>query len=283
MFSAIRHRAATLNTELLWPRSEKYRRKPVAEGVLVRAEDIVVEFGGIRAVDGVSIEIFGGEIAGLIGPNGAGKTSLLNVISGFYKPVRGRVYFMEEDITKLPPHERAKLGIARTFQHSELFKHMTVVENIMAGLEAWRPYSTIEAAIWWGRARAWEEYAREKAELIIDLLDLHHYRNHVVASLPPGIQKRVDLARALVQEPKVVLMDEPMAGLSREEKEDLARAIIEINETQGVSFLLVEHDLEVVMDLCERVIVMDSGRVIAHGRPEEVASDPRVIEAYMGG
>jgi branched-chain amino acid transport system ATP-binding protein len=266
----------------VWPSSKLYQHKPTIGNVILEAHDIVVEFGGIRAVDGASIVLRRGELVGLIGPNGAGKTSLLNVISGFYKPVRGRVIYKGMDITKLPPHERAKLGIARTFQHSELFKHMTVIENIMVGLEPWRKYTVFEAAIWLGRAKSWEEWAMERAELIVDLLDLHQYRDKVVGSLPPGIQKRVDLARALVQNPEVVLMDEPMAGLSREEKEDLARAIVEVNETQGVTFLLVEHDLEAVMDLCSRVIVMDSGRIIAEGTPEEVASNPRVIAAYMG-
>jgi len=268
----------------LWEESSTYREKPrgEAEYILV-VEDVRVEFGGIVAVDGAGFRLRPGEIIAVIGPNGAGKTSLLNVVSGFYKPKRGRVVFMGRDITGLPPHERARLGLARTFQHSELFKHMTVVENIMAGLEPWRRYSLVEAALWLGRVRRWEEWAREVAERMIDLLELHEYRERIVEGLPPGVQKRVDLARALAQSPKAVLMDEPMAGLSREEKEDLARAIVEVNETRGVSFVLVEHDLEVVMDLCDWVVVMDSGRVIAEGRPEEVAHNPKVVEAYIGG
>jgi len=268
--------------ERLWPPSSRYKPVEASGGAVLEARSIVVEFGGVKAVNGASIRVGRHEIVGLIGPNGAGKTTLLNVLSGFYRPKEGRVYYMGRDITGLPPHARARLGIARTFQHSELFKHMTVVENIMVNLEPWRPYTVLDAALWLGRARRWEVWARERAEEVIELLDLHRYRDRIVGSLPPGIQKRVDLARALVQEPRIVLMDEPMAGLSREEKEDIARAIIEVYETSETSFLLVEHDLEVVMDLCEKVFVMDYGRVIAEGRPEEVANDPRVIEAYIG-
>ncbi len=268
--------------ELIWPSSDIYKKRPEYGDTILEAKNIVVEFGAIKAVDRASISIRKGSIIGLIGPNGAGKTSLLNVISGFYKPKEGVVIFKGIDITKLPIHLRARLGIARTFQHMELFKHMTVIENIMVGLEPWRRYKHLESMIWIGRARRWEEEAMEKAEIVIDLLDLHEYRDKVVGGLPPGVQKRVDFARALVQEPELILMDEPMAGLTREEKEDIARAIIEVYETRGTTFLLVEHDLEAIMDLCERVIAMDSGRVIAEGTPEEIASNPQVIAAYMG-
>lgn len=289
MFSPTSASSVKISMELvdylnLWEPGQKYARKPLlaSEHVLV-AENIRVEFGGIVAVDNAGFTLAPGEILALIGPNGAGKTSLLNVVSGFYKPKHGRVIFMGRDITHEPPHVRAKMGLARTFQHGELFGHMTVLENIMSGLEPWRNYNVFNAALWDKKTREWEEWARWKAEHIIDLLELHRYRDRIVEGLPPGIQKRVDLARALAQSPKAVLMDEPMAGLSREEKEDLARAIVEVNETEGISFVLVEHDLEVVMDLCDRVVAMESGRVISVGRPEEVARDPKVVEAYLGG
>ncbi len=266
----------------VWDRSELYQEKRIEREDLLRTEHILVEFGGIKAVDDVSIKVERGEILGIIGPNGAGKTSLLNVISGFYKPKHGKVYFKNKDITRLPPHERVKLGISRTFQHSELFMGMTVIENIMVGLHPWIKAGVFSYSLWTPNAVKWEEWAREKAEHVIDLLDLHEYRYHIVGSLPPGVQKRVDLARALVQNPEIVLMDEPMAGLTREEKEDLVRAIIEVHETRNTTFVLVEHDLEVVTDVCDRLIVMDFGKVIAEGSPSEVVNNPLVIRAYLG-
>ncbi|MEB3861793.1 MAG: ABC transporter ATP-binding protein [Desulfurococcales archaeon] len=266
----------------VWDKGELYKKRPVKPETLVRTEHILVEFGGIRAVDDVSISVRRGEILGIIGPNGAGKTSLLNVISGFYKPKHGRVYYKGRDITRLPPHERVKLGISRTFQHSELFMGMNVIENIMVGLHPWARGNPLTYALWTPGVVEWEEWARERAEHVIDLLDLHEYRYHIVGSLPPGVQKRVDLARALAQEPEVVFMDEPMAGLTREEKEDLVRAIIEVYETRGVTFVLVEHDLEVVTDICDRLVVMDFGKVIAEGPPEEVVNNPLVVKAYLG-
>ncbi len=268
----------------VWDRSEHYAKRPErSERPILLAENITVKFGEIVAVDNVTVNVRQGELLAIIGPNGAGKTSLLNVISGFYKPVAGRVVFKGQDISRMPPHKRVELGISRTFQHSQLFLGMTVLDNIIVGLFPWRRTNTLAAAFWLRSARKWEEWARESVEHVIDLLELHEYRYRVVGSLSPGLQKRVDLARALVQNPEVVLMDEPMAGLTREEKEDLARAIIEVHETQGTTFVMVEHDLEVVTDIADRIIVMDSGRVIAEGEPEEVVHNPRVIHAYVGG
>lgn len=268
----------------VWDRSGHYAERPKRSGKpVLLAENITVKFGEIVAVDNVTVGVRQGELLAIIGPNGAGKTSLLNVVSGFYKPVTGRVFFKGQDISKTPPHRRVELGLSRTFQHSQLFLGMTVLDNIIVGLFPWRRTNTLAAAFWLRKTREWEEWARESVEYVIDLLELHEYRYRVVGSLSPGLQKRVDLARALVQNPEVVLMDEPMAGLTREEKEDLARAVIEVHETRGTTFVMVEHDLEVVTDIADRIIVMDSGRVIAEGEPGEVVHNPRVIHAYVGG
>ena len=275
-------RLLSYKVEGVWDLSEKYAGSEGVGDRILWTQDLTLTFGGVRALDGVSIEVRRGEILGIIGPNGAGKTSLLNVITGVYRPDSGRVYFKGRDITALPAHERVKLGVSRTFQHSELFHGMTVLENIMVRLHPWRRGSIVEYALWAFRAKRWEVEARYKAEQVIDLLDLHEYRHRPVGSLPPGIQKKVDLAGALVQEPEVVLMDEPMAGLSREEKEDIVRAVIEVRETMGTTMVLVEHDLEVVTDICSRVIVMDYGRVIFDGRPDEAVEDKAVIAAYLG-
>lgn len=266
----------------VWDESSLYAMDRRGGSRILWTQEISVSFGGVKALDGVSIHVNEGELLGIIGPNGAGKTTLVNVITGIYKPERGRVYFKGRDITKLGPRERVRLGISRTFQHGELFYSMTVVDNIMTGLEPWRRVGIVKYSLWSRDARSWESWARERAEHLIDLLDLHEYRYRVVGALPPGIQKRVDLARALIQEPEIVFMDEPMAGLTREEKEDVVRAIVEVRETKGITFVLIEHDLEVVTDICDRLIVMDYGRVIAEGRPDEVASDPEVVKAYLG-
>ncbi len=267
----------------VWDTSSLYMKKYGAGERILWTVDVTLSFGGVRALDRVSIVVRKGELLGLIGPNGAGKTSLLNVISGVYKPEKGRVFFKGIDISNLKPHERARLGIARTFQHGEMFHSMTVLETIMLRLHPWHRGSIVEAALWAFRAKRWEVEAREKAEYVIDLLDLHEYRHMPVGALPPGVQKKVDLAAAMVQDPEVILMDEPMAGLSREEKDDIVRAIIEIRETRGTTMVLVEHDLEVVTDICDRVVVMDRGKVIFDGPPHEAVKDEAVITAYIGG
>ncbi|BAN90297.1 ABC transporter ATP-binding protein [Aeropyrum camini] len=266
----------------VWDYGELYTRPRQIGKPVLWTEGITLRFGGVTALDGVSVEVRRGEILGIIGPNGAGKTSLLNVITGVYKPQKGKVYFKGRDITGLRPHQRTLLGISRTFQHSELFHGMTVLENIMVRLHPWTRGSIIEKALWAFRAKRWEVEARERAEHVIDLLDLHKYRHSPIGSLPPGIQKKVDLAGALAQNPEVVLMDEPMAGLSKEEKEDIVRAVIETSETMHTTMVLIEHDMEVVTDICDRVVVMDYGKVIFEGPPHEAVADERVRKAYLG-
>ena len=254
---------------------------------LLEVIDIHLKFGGVWALRGVTLSVNKGELLSIIGPNGAGKTSLLNVISGFYKPNKGKVFFRGKDITKLPPFRRAELGIGRTFQRVELYRDMTVLDNIISGLipkvkYLKKHFATVKAALWTKEVREEEVNARYLAEKVLDYLDVSQFRYRIVKTLPYGVQKKVELARALVMDPEILLLDEPMGGLNFEEKEDMARYIVSINEELGKTIVLIEHDLAAVMDLSERVIVMDYGRVIAEGTPEEVANDPKVIAAYMG-
>ncbi len=253
---------------------------------ILRAESILLRFGGVTALDNVSMEVNKGEIVGLVGPNGAGKTSLLNVFSGFYRPERGRVFFEGRDITSAKPFQRAKMGIGRTFQKtSEVFKHMTVLDNVMLGAIARigeGPLDVIKSAVWWGPGVSKEEEVRGIAEEVIEFMELYEYRNRLVGSLPYGLQKKVDIARALAGSPKVLLLDEPMAGLTRDEREDVARYIMEMNRVLGISIVLVEHDLNLVMDLSERVVVLNYGRKIVEGAPETVMRHEEVVAAYMG-
>lgn len=254
-------------------------------GGVVEVREVTLQFGGVRALDNLSIFINAGEILGIVGPNGAGKTSLLNVISGFYKPQRGRVFYLGRDITRWSPHMRAKSGIGRTFQKtSEVFKHMTVLENIMLGAVAQLHESIIDflgALVWvkWSRR---EVEIMKWAEEVVDFFELYPYRHKPVGSLPYGLQKKVDVARAFAGRPKVLFLDEPMAGLTREEREDMARYIIEMNKVYGLTIGLVEHDLGAVVDLCDRAVVMNHGRLVAAGTPREVLRNPSVVEVYMG-
>jgi len=255
--------------------------------LLLEVVDLHLKFGGIWALRGVSFSVSKGDLLSIIGPNGAGKTSLLNVISGFYKPNKGKVFFKGRDITKLPPFKRAELGISRTFQRVELYRDMTVLDNVISGLipkvkYLKKRFSTVKTALWTKEVREEEVNARYLAEKVLDYLDISQFRHRIVKTLPYGIQKKVELARALVMDPEILLLDEPMGGLNFEEKEDMARYIVSINEELGKTIVLIEHDLAAVMDLSERVIVMDYGRIIAEGTPEEVANDPKVIAAYMG-
>ncbi len=250
---------------------------------ILRVENVSLAFGGVMALTDVSFEVYEGEIFSIIGPNGAGKSSMFNVISGFYKPYRGKVIFKGKDITKLPPHRIAQMGIARTFQNIELFKGMTVLENLLLGRHIHIKNNFFADIIWFGKGRKTEVEHRKVVEDIIDFLEIEQYRKKVVGMLPYGIQKRVELGRALATQGDLILLDEPMAGMNLEETEDLARFIIDINQVWKKTIILIEHDMGVVMDLSDRVIALNFGEKIAEGKPEEVQKNPEVVNAYLGG
>lgn len=245
-------------------------------------DNLSLDFGEVTALAMICIEVSRGEIKAIIGPNGAGKTSLLNCINGLYRPTKGRILFEGCEITFLPPHKRAELGIARTFQNTELFHHMTVLENIMMGRHIHLRYGLLPGGFYWGRARQEDVRHRRRVEEIIDFLEVEHVRRKPVGTLPYGLQKRVELGRALALEPRLLLLDEPMAGMSFEEKEDMARFILDVAEEWGTTIILIEHDMGVVMDISDRVAVLDFGRIIAEGTPEEIRRHPVVVRAYFG-
>ncbi len=251
---------------------------------LLKVEDVHLYFGGVAALSGVSFEMREGEILAVIGPNGAGKTSLLNCISGRYRPQKGRITFQNGryDLTRLPPHKIAALGIARTFQNIELFKHMTVLDNLMLGRHVHMKTGVLTGGLFWKWAQEEEIRHREVVEQVIDFLEIEHLRRKPVGMLSYGLQKRVELGRALAMEPKLLLLDEPVAGMTMEEKEDIARFILDINEQWDIPILLIEHDMGLIMDLSDRVVVLDFGRKIAEGTPEEVRRNEHVIRAYLG-
>ena len=249
---------------------------------LLQVEGVSVRFGALLALSQVSLEVRTGEILAIIGPNGAGKTTLLNAISGFYHPFQGRIVFAGQDRTWLSPPDVAALGIARTFQNVALFRGMTVLDNIMTGRLLKMRGSFLRDALWWGPARRQELAHRVFVERIIDFLEIQAIRKTPAGRLPYGLQKRVELARALAAEPKLLLLDEPMAGMNVEEKEDMCRFILDVNSEFGTTVALIEHDMSVVMDISDRVVVLDYGRKIAEGKPDEVRGDQAVIDAYLG-
>ncbi len=250
--------------------------------VMLEAKGIGLSFGGTQALLDVDMEIRRGEIFAIIGPNGAGKTSLFNCINGFYHPQKGRIYFEGTEITRLPSHRIAELRIARSFQGLQLFNGLSVLDNIMAGRHFLFKTNILSDAIYFGWTRRAEIKHRRVVEKIIDFLEIESVRKQIVGALPYGMRKRVDLGRALVAEPKLLLLDEPMAGMNRDEKEDMARFILDISEEMGITIAVVEHDMGLVMDICERVVVLEFGRKIAEGTPEEIRSNEKVIRAYLG-
>jgi branched-chain amino acid transport system ATP-binding protein len=250
--------------------------------VLLAVENISLAFGGVKAIRDVSFNIRKGEIRAIIGPNGAGKTSLLNVINGFYHPQEGRITFRGQTREKMRPYAAASGGIARTFQNVALFKGMTALDNIMTGRSLKMHRGFVWQLMRHGPALAEEVAHRRRVEEIIDFLEINHIRRVQVGRLPYGLQKRVELGRALAMEPDLLLLDEPMAGMNLEEKEDMSRFILDVNNHYGTTIALIEHDMGVVMDLSNRVLVLDYGRKIADGTPDEVKADRAVIDAYLG-
>ena len=258
------------------------REETRKQEVLLSVEDVSLSFGGVKAITAISFDIREGEIRAIIGPNGAGKTSMLNVINGFYHPQEGEVWFRGKKRKPMKPHQIAYQGIARTFQNIALFKGMTTLDNIMTGRLTMMKRNMFWQALWSGPAEREEIEHREVVERIIDFLEIQPIRKTPVGRLPYGLQKRVELGRALAAEPKLLLLDEPMAGMNVEEKEDMSRFILDVNQQFGTTIALIEHDMGVVMDLSDRVVVLDYGKKIGDGTPDEVRANQDVIDAYLG-
>ncbi len=253
------------------------------EAPILDVQDLSLSFRGVRALSHVSFHVRTAELFSIIGPNGAGKTSMLNCISGRYTPAEGRIFLRDRDITRLRPDARAALGIGRTFQNLALFSHMSVLDNIMVGRHHLMKNNFLTGALYWlGGARREELAHRRAVEEIIDFLEISHVRKTPAGNLPYGLRKRVELARAIALKPQVILLDEPMAGMNLEEKEDMARYIIDLNEEWGMTVIMIEHDIGVVMDISHRVMVLDFGRKIAEGAPEAVMDNADVRRAYLG-
>ncbi len=249
---------------------------------VLKLEDIRLSFGGVTAIDGVSCEVHRGEIFGIIGPNGAGKTSTLNCINGFYRPQKGEIFFEGQRIARVKPDKISRLGVSRTFQNIQLYAGLTVVENLLAARHLFFKSTWVEGALYFGRSRREEMRQREIVEEIIGFLDLERWRRSAVAALPYGLRKRVDLGRALARQPRLLLLDEPMAGMNAQEKEDMARYILGFRKKSGAPVVLIEHDMGMVMSLTDRIMVLDFGRKIAEGVPDAIKRNPDVIRAYLG-
>ncbi len=249
---------------------------------VLAVENVSLAFGGVKALQGVSFDVREHEIRAIIGPNGAGKSSMLNVINGVYRPQQGTIAFKGDARRNMNPHEAARRGIARTFQNIALFRGMTALDNIMTGRNQKMRTGVLWQALYWGRAQREELEHRAKVEEVIDFLEIQHIRRTPVGRLPYGLQKRVELGRALAAEPELLLLDEPMAGMNIEEKQDMCRFVLDVNDQFGTTIVLIEHDMGVVMDLSDRVVVLDYGRKIADGTPDQVRGNKDVIDAYLG-
>ena len=250
--------------------------------VKLHVAKISLSFGGIKALDGVEFQVNESEIYAVIGPNGAGKTSLINSINGFYTPQQGAIFFEGRDISHVPPYKRAVLGISRTFQNIALYTNATVLDNLMAARHIHMKTNMLAGALFWGPTQREEIAHRRRVEEIIDFLEMEHIRKSIVGTLSYGLRKRVELGRALALEPTLLLLDEPMAGMNIEEKEDMARFILDIHELQGTTIMLIEHDIGLVMDISHRIAVIDFGVKIGEGTPDEISRDEAVIDAYLG-